>query len=352
MSTPGAPSSEPEAAEAHSASASLPHVAPGDAGGASPPAAALPPKHAPCSREAASWASAQAPHTAYLRIEYFTNREARALGWAAYVAAAIVKTSVVVLVCYKFQSDEAEVLFVHKTWWVHQSMLGGGLLWFCPTCHSREPHAKFEIPTHCGRHVCFLAQVHCEHLRRNCLPAAAADPGGLVLDQPEEHPRGTAQLVGNGARPAVILHPSRPCRACALPSPPCTAAAARAVSPPVCFHPDPRAGADVPLVPADVTRRRRPLLCRNHRRQALSRYALILLIIQVPSLCSAVLRCAVLCRARCAGAVLFCAALCQRLAPTSPAAAAAAAAARALSSAKGWSRCRLCRPCSGGLPTS
>ena len=153
MSTPGAPSSEPEAAEAHSASASLPHVAPGDAGGASPPAAALPPKHAPCSREAASWASAQAPHTAYLRIEYFTNREARALGWAAYVAAAIVKTSVVVLVCYKFQSDEAEVLFVHKTWWVHQSMLGGGLLWFCPTCHSREPHAKFEIPTNCGCHV-------------------------------------------------------------------------------------------------------------------------------------------------------------------------------------------------------
>ncbi|EFN52844.1 hypothetical protein CHLNCDRAFT_138296 [Chlorella variabilis] len=118
MSTPGAPSSEPEAAEAHSASASLPHVAPGDAGGASPPAAALPPKHAPCSREAASWASAQAPHTAYLRIEYFTNREARALGWAAYVAAAIVKTSVVVLVCYKFQSDEAEVLFVHKTWYI------------------------------------------------------------------------------------------------------------------------------------------------------------------------------------------------------------------------------------------
>lgn len=58
----------------------------------------------------------QAGAEARLRIEYFSNREARVLSWMVVVGTLAVLCSAAALVALKFVSDEQQVLFENKTW--------------------------------------------------------------------------------------------------------------------------------------------------------------------------------------------------------------------------------------------
>ncbi|PSC69206.1 alpha beta-hydrolase [Micractinium conductrix] len=62
-----------------------------------------------------------------LRIEFFTNREAKVLSWAVFACTLLILASSIALVVLKFTADERKVLFSNSTWYVANVSVGAAI---------------------------------------------------------------------------------------------------------------------------------------------------------------------------------------------------------------------------------